>query len=525
MKKNLPITGVEETYDRQANILSTTDLKGAISYVNEDFINISGFEKEELLGRNHNMVRHPEMPPAAFEDLWSTVKSGHSWMGIVKNRCKNGNHYWVDAYVTPIYKDGQLKEYQSVRRQPDRQHVARAESVYASLLAGKSPTVLKRPQIGLQFKFCLLMIFITLIAASSSLLPQSPLVQGGVLSLALILGIAGCIILMAPLKKVVESAKQVVHNPAAQYIYTGRMDEAGQLALALKMLESETAGLIGRISDTSSLLSANASNLTTAVDESYRDIQHQFAETDQVAAAVNEMTASIQEVAGNALSASDAASKGLQETESGQQIMDHSLHAIQALKIDIERACTVIRNVEDSSNTISSVLDVIRGISEQTNLLALNAAIEAARAGDAGRGFSVVADEVRTLATRTQASTEEIQQMINRLQASSHEAVAAMKRSADQADGCVQQSNHSMESLNLIHGAINVINDMSTQIAAAVEQQSAVADEINRSVVSIRDLSEQSLESAQSNSRTSDSMNTASLDLEELAVQFWDKRG
>ncbi len=159
MKKNLPVTEVEVTFSDRANILSTTDLKGAITYVNDDFIKISGFEEEELIGKNHNIVRHPDMPPAAFQMLWESLKKGKSWMGLVKNRCKNGDHYWVHAYATPIERNGAVAEYQSVRRKADKEHVHRAEWLYPQLMAGKSPGVI-RPGLSLNRK---MQLYFTLI--------------------------------------------------------------------------------------------------------------------------------------------------------------------------------------------------------------------------------------------------------------------------------------------------------------------------------------------------------------------------
>ncbi|MCU7890481.1 MAG: PAS domain-containing protein [Candidatus Thiodiazotropha sp. (ex Ustalcina ferruginea)] len=137
MKNNQPVTNVNKDFQADANILSTTDLKGAITYVNPDFLKISGFTKEELIGKNHNVVRHPDMPPAAFENLWGDIKADKPWMGIVKNRCKNGDHYWVDAYVMPIQKNGTTIEYQSVRYKPDPDYVKRAEPLYNRLHEGK----------------------------------------------------------------------------------------------------------------------------------------------------------------------------------------------------------------------------------------------------------------------------------------------------------------------------------------------------------------------------------------------------
>ena len=138
MKVNMPVTGVERDYSEDDVILSTTNTKGQITYVNEDFETISGFEKSELKNQSHNIVRHPDMPPAAFEDLWSTIKANKSWMGIVKNRCKNGDHYWVNAFVTPISRNGKIDEYQSVRTKPNREDVKRAEAIYQRLNNNKS---------------------------------------------------------------------------------------------------------------------------------------------------------------------------------------------------------------------------------------------------------------------------------------------------------------------------------------------------------------------------------------------------
>lgn len=140
MKINLPVTGQEKSYSDHINIISTTTLKGAIESINEDFLVTSGFSEEELLGKSHNIVRHPDMPAAAFADLWQTVKSGKPWMGLVKNRCKNGDHYWVNAYVTPVFHGDQITGYQSVRVKPEREYVYRAEKVYKRLNVGKSIT-------------------------------------------------------------------------------------------------------------------------------------------------------------------------------------------------------------------------------------------------------------------------------------------------------------------------------------------------------------------------------------------------
>ncbi|MDO6562310.1 PAS domain-containing methyl-accepting chemotaxis protein [Amphritea sp. 1_MG-2023] len=524
MKKNLPVTDYEVPYDSNLNILSTTDAKGAITYVNQDFIQLSGFDVSELIGKNHNTVRHPDMPPAAFSDLWSTVKNGQSWMGIVKNRCKNGDHYWVDAYVTPIERNGKIAEYQSIRRKPDPQHVDRAKKIYPSLMQGKKPRqIIKTPSLLTRTLLSLYLPFFFALVTSSFFveLPSTLLIA---LFIALLLSTALICFVFAPLRRLSQQAKQIVTNPVAQYVYAGRSDDIGQIQLAIKMLQSESCALVGRISDSASTLTEGSSELSSAANQSEVGVRQQFAETDQVAAAVNQMSTSIQAVASNAQNSSEAATNGLNEVAQGKNVVNESMLAIEDLKKEIEQAVSVIADVENGSKSINTILEVIRGIAEQTNLLALNAAIEAARAGDAGRGFAVVADEVRLLANRTQTSTEEIREMIEKLQSSAGKAVLTMEQGQIKTSMCVNQNEVTVNTLDAIYNSIELISDMNTQIAIAVEQQGTVADEINRSVCNIRDMSEQNLSAVEQTAATSQRMLAVSQNFSELSSQFWSRQ-
>ncbi|GAA0695369.1 PAS domain-containing methyl-accepting chemotaxis protein [Marinobacterium maritimum] len=525
MKKNLPVTQVEEDYPASANILSTTDLKGAITYVNKDFVEVSGFSHDELLGKNHNLVRHPDMPPAAFAQLWTTLKAGDSWMGMVKNRCKNGNHYWVDAYVTPIKKDGAVAEYQSVRRKPTREYVQRAEEVYPHLMNSKTPRSLKST-FSLNTKTLLwLLLPLLSIGLSEWLFPEQGMLQLLVALSTVVLAGVGQTLTLKPFRLAVNKAWRVIDNPVARYIYTGRRDDVGQLLLAMKALESETAGLVGRIADSAGNMRHSSSILSETVDRSRKGIQSQFEETDQVATAVNEMSASIQEVADNAQSTSLTANTGRSQVEQGRNAVTDMVNQIASLEEQIKQTAQVIHQVQDSSIQISTVLNVINEIAEQTNLLALNAAIEAARAGEAGRGFAVVSDEVRSLASRTSNSTGEIRKIIEQLQTNSSLAVEAMEAGQHQAEQCVHQGSLTVTALKEIWNSISQIHEMSIQTAAAVEQQSSVAEEINRSVVTIRDMSEQNLEAAAETGTTSCNLQSVATGFRDLANQFWAKQG
>jgi methyl-accepting chemotaxis protein len=254
--------------------------------------------------------------------------------------------------------------------------------------------------------------------------------------------------------------------------------------------------------------------------ESNRSIQQQLTETSQVATAMSQMSASVAEVASNTANAATAAEAANHAAAEGRDVVQSTISAIEKLADEVEAGATLIGHVEKESESIGSVLDVILGISEQTNLLALNAAIEAARAGEQGRGFAVVADEVRSLAQRTKDSSEEIQNMISNLQNGTRDAVQAMKQGQDQARSSVEQAGLAGQSLETIGESVNSIHDLSVQIANAVEEQSSVAEEINRSIVNINDVAEQTATGAQQTSTASDDMARLAEQLKELVGRF-----
>ena len=523
MKRNLPITGIEVDYPESANILSTTNLKGAISYVNPEFIDISGFEEEELLGKNHNVVRHPDMPPAAFEDLWQTIQGGRSWMGMVKNRCKNGDHYWVSAYVTPVTEDGQTVEYQSVRTKPRRDLVEKAESVYAALREGRTPLALRLPKIGIKTK-AVASVAGGVLAGLIASIALTSITPGAALVFTLTALLVGGLLLwtsLTPLCRAVAHARRIANNPVSQYIYTGRTDEAGELLFALEMLEAEGGAVVGRMGNAAERLTRTADALVTAVGDSRQACNHQQTETEQVASATQQMVNSVQEVARSAQGAADAADRTDREAGSGSAVVGESTQAIENLGKRIRDGSGVMAELDQHSQDITSVLDVIRGIAEQTNLLALNAAIEAARAGEQGRGFAVVADEVRTLASRTQDSTAEIQQMIERLQDRARAAVSTMEQSRAQAETSVEQAQQAAAALDNITTGVGQIRDMSTRIAAAVEQQGTAGEEIRRGVDSIRNAADTTANRADQSEAAAREVAQLATGLQGLARQFW----
>jgi len=299
-----------------------------------------------------------------------------------------------------------------------------------------------------------------------------------------------------------------------------RNDEVGQIMHSLQGMRDRLLKMVADISETTTELSSTSERMSELSNTANENITIQFSETEQVATAMNEMTATVQEVTNNITLTATAAQEAFNETQNSHQVVNDAIKEINDLAKQIEEASGTIYQLEQDTSSITGVLDVIKAIAEQTNLLALNAAIEAARAGEQGRGFAVVADEVRTLASRTQKSTKEINNMIDKLLSGSRQAVEVMNKSSEQAKSAVQKASETGNSLSSISNAVTNINDMSIQIASAAEEQSAVAEEINRNIVRINDMTHETTNSINHTTTASQDMAGMSLRLKAIVDQF-----
>lgn len=323
-----------------------------------------------------------------------------------------------------------------------------------------------------------------------------------------------------PLKKLIGNMEQNASGDLSVKIDEEGLKETRAISASLKTLVASFRDQVGELKNNATSLSDSAGELSKITTETNQAIQQQLRETEQVATAINEMANTVHEVATHAEEAAAAAQHADQATQEGQKVVNDTISQIDMMANDIENATTVIQRLKAESENIGSVMDVIQGIAEQTNLLALNAAIEAARAGEQGRGFAVVADEVRVLASRTQESTQEIQNMIDKIQTGSVDAMKAMEESKSRTSETVSQAATAGESLKQIAEAVTNITEMNIQIASAAEEQSAVAEDINRNIESINQVANVTSRGATQTAASSDTMENLADSLQKIVAKF-----
>ncbi|RVU05566.1 methyl-accepting chemotaxis protein [Pseudomonas syringae pv. syringae] len=323
-----------------------------------------------------------------------------------------------------------------------------------------------------------------------------------------------------PIATALLAAETIAQGNLTRPISIDGTDEAGRLLLAMKTMQDKLRDTLQGISGSATQLASAAEELNAVTDESARGLVQQNDEIEQAATAVNQMTSAVEEVARNATSTSQASRSAATSAGDGRDLVQETVSAIERMSGDVQGTAELIISLANESRDIGKVLDVIRGLADQTNLLALNAAIEAARAGEAGRGFAVVADEVRALAHRTQQSTSEIERMISSIQTGTEQAVSSMRNSTERAESTLNIAKGAGQALNTINSAVEEINERNMVIASAAEEQAQVAREVDRNLVNIRDLSAQSTNGANQTSAASTELSRLAIDLNGTVARF-----
>lgn len=484
--------------------MSTTDLKGRITYCNEAFVHVSGYVQEELLGQPHNLVRHPGMPAEAFRDMWATLQQGLPWTGVVKNRCKNGDHYYVVANVTPIVANDQPVGYLSVRTEPTRDQIRSCEALYATMCAEQQTgTLVHRLQLGAvlhhgwgsrmarMFKPNVnTRISILTVLAGAAGVVAGALAEGGsgatspyylMGAMLLAMGVALLVawriraLTTEPLQKLLAFANGMAAGDLTRELRGGESGILGRLERALNQLNVNIRSIVNDAR--TGVIRMGSATVTIAAGN-----QELSARNESQAASLEETSASMRQMAGIVQQTAEAARQASVLAENATRITERSSEAVQAVT-------RTMCEISDSSKRIGEIIQMIDGIAFQTNILALNAAVEAARAGVQGRGFAVVATEVRNLAGRSAAAASEIKQLIQ--ESAQHiEMGARLTESArGTMDEAVETSHRVCAHIAEIHGAVEEQSAGIVQINVALTHIESLTQENNALVHALADSS------------------------------------
>ena len=494
MRQNLPVTQREHEIGVGITLMSTTDAQSHVTYANAAFIAVSGYERDELLGQPHNIVRHPDMPREAFADMWATLQGGQSWTALVKNRRKNGDHYWVRANATPVRRDGRLVGYMSVRTKPSRDEVAAAEALYRSFREGRAGSrAFHKGLIVRTGWMCW--------ASTLQRMPARWRARSGVLA---IVG-AGCAAAWAmtgaaawpvtaalvaagalgawwleqqltrPLQQLLAQAQGVAAGQATEVPPLNRVDEIGLLARAVNQAGLNLRALLDDVSQQVEGVSSGSTQIAQGNADLSARTEQSAASLEQTAASMAQMTSTV----GN----------NAQRTREAEQLARAASAAATTGSQAVGRVGETMQQIEAGSRRIADIIGLIDGIAFQTNILALNAAVEAARAGEQGRGFAVVASEVRSLAQRSAAAAKDIKaliedsvrsveqggQLVRDADATMHDIVDGVRKVSGLIDEIAHATVEQSQGIAQVEAAVNQLDQGTQQNAALVEQSAAAA--------------------------------------------------
>lgn len=489
MRNNQPVTNNEYVLKDGTSLVSKTDTKGRITYFNPAFAETSGFSDSELMGAPHNLVRHPDMPEEAFADLWETLKQGHPWNAIIKNRRKNGDFYWVQANATPVRENGKVVGYMSVRNKVSPEQIQEAAAVYARFKSGNAGNIrFKRGQIvptglagwfaalrniGLGMRIGISMMILNLLILGMgglSILSAEPdevnnFVVATAIGVLLTLGVWFFLhqAIVGPLRTLIAGANTMAGGDLTIAFDTKRSDDMGQLQKAIQQMSINLRSVIGDVC-------TNVASINVATREIASGNMDLSGRTEAQASSLEETASSMEELASTVKQTADHASQANRLTLSASEVAGKGGSAVQNVS-------TTMNEISTSAKRIVDIIGLIDGIAFQTNILALNAAVEAARAGEQGRGFAVVAAEVRSLAQRSAGAAKEIKALID--------------DSVQKVETGNQLVGSAIATMDEIVQSVQQVTDIMNEIATATREQGNGIDQVNMAVTQMDETTQQ----------------------------------
>ena len=495
MRVNLPVSNTEYPIGDDTLILSTTDTKGRITFINQTFIEVSGFSEDELIGKAHNIVRHPDMPPEAFEDLWKTLKAGKPWTGLVKNRRKNGDFYWVLGNATPLIKNGTIMGYLSVRTKPSREVVDTVAPIYHQFINGtaknltiKNGAAVRTDLIGKVISFFKMtlgkrialylslptLLLLSAVGAGWWGLTQTTVIPSWLSNFISIAAMSGVLLMCAagfllkkntvkPLNKAIEIANTLAAGDLQTTITNEFSDEFGALINSLKQTGINLRATVSDVRNSAESVRQASSEIASGNLDLSQRTEEQASSLEETASSMEELTSTVKQNADNAREANQLSANASNIALKGGQMMG--------------KVVETMSSISDSSSKIANIINTINEIAFQTNILALNAAVEAARAGEQGRGFAVVATEVRNLAQRSATAAKEIKSLI-------HDSVEKVEN----GNNLVSEAGKTMED---IVSAVQQVTVIMSEITAASLEQSLGIEQINQAVAQMDEVTQQ----------------------------------
>ena len=504
MRLNMPVTQKETILNEGMTIVSTTDLQGNINYANQYFIEISGFSESELLGAPQNILRHPDMPAEAFADLWRTIQSGMPWTGMVKNRCKNGDYYWVLANITPVIENGRPVGYMSVRTKPTREQVDEAAALYKSFKDGNQAKLairngkivgqglgaklkaLSQPSLsqGMAVNAIFFCVSMAVLAGAVWNIDSDThaATRGWLIALAAMASVIMLVFwaylhnsVVQPLSEAVMVARKMAGGDLTGVIDKVRDDDMGQLMAALRQTNINLHSIIGDVRANFEDIRVTTAEIATGNMDLSSRTESQASSLEQTAASMEELTSTVQSSADHVATANDLAVQASAVAAKGGAI--------------VTEVVSTMDEISGSSRKILDIIGLIDGIAFQTNILALNAAVEAARAGEHGRGFAVVAGEVRSLAQRSATAAKEVKHLIDHsiatvnagtvltsnAGATMQEVIASVARVTEVMDEISSTTREQNQGIGQVNQAVIHMDGITQQNAALVEQAAAAA--------------------------------------------------